>query len=43
MCDQCDKLKAEIFALENRVEELEEQIPEESYNETRRAMMEDYD
>ena len=43
MCDQCDKYKAEIFALETRVEELEEQIPGELYSETRRTMMEDYD
>ena len=28
MCDQCEKYKAEIDALEIRVEELEEQIPE---------------
>ena len=43
MCENCDRLKAEIKALEIRVEELEEQIPEESFSDTRRIMMEDYD
>ena len=37
------RLMVEIDALEIRIEELEEQIPEESYSETRRTMMEDRD
>ena len=43
MCENCEKLKAELYTLELRIEELEGQIPEESYSETRRTMMEDRD
>ena len=42
-CENCERLKTEISNLELRIEELEEQVPEESFSHTRRTMMEDYD